>query len=44
MWENEELIKPFTMRESEVVVKGTRDRSALGPDEFSTLFFKIFWD
>jgi hypothetical protein len=44
MWESEELIKPFTVRESQVVVKGTSDRSAPGPDEFSALFFKIFWN
>lgn len=41
--ENEELIKPFISDELEVVVKGMRDGSALGPDGFSALFFKFFW-
>jgi hypothetical protein len=38
------LVKPFTKDELEVVVKGMRDGSAPGPDGFSAIFFKLFWN
>jgi len=40
--ENEELTKPFTIEELEVVVKGMRDGSAPGPDGFFGCLFQIF--
>jgi len=40
--ENEELTKPFTLKELEEVVKSIRDVSAPGPDGFSAIFFKVF--
>ncbi|XP_066396066.1 uncharacterized protein [Miscanthus floridulus] len=44
MEENEELTKPFTLKELEEVVKSIRDSSAPGPDGFPAVFFKVFWD
>lgn len=32
------------MDELEVVVKGMRDGSAPGPDGFSAIFYKAFWN
>lgn len=42
--ENQELTKPFTMGELEEVVRSLRDGSAPGPDGFSPIFFKVFWN
>jgi hypothetical protein len=44
MEENEELTKPFTMSELEVVVKGLRGGATPGPDGYSAIFFKVFWN
>lgn len=44
MEENEELTKPFSMEELEVVVRGLKEGAAPGPDGFNATFFKIFWE
>lgn len=42
--DNAELTKPFTMGELEVVVQEMKSGSAHGPDGFSAIFFKVFWN
>ncbi|RLN39154.1 hypothetical protein C2845_PM01G41450 [Panicum miliaceum] len=42
--DNQNLIREFTMTELEQAVKEMKSDSAPGPDGFSTLFFKEFWD
>lgn len=42
--EQEELIKPFGLNEVKEVVMDLKTNSAPGPNGFSSIFFKKFWD
>jgi hypothetical protein len=42
--DKEFLIRPFSLAELELAVKEMKSNTAPGPDGFSTLFFKEFWE